>query len=535
MDNRGIAYEQPSYSGEGGELQPSWRWRDHEQRLPQVAQESPSSFHNVDLGSPRGRPSIIVYPSHHVLKQQGHTTSVDSLAGCPPRLSVRKRHQRRRRDMIKDELPIHLGEMNIHKMLASSGSSSHLQYQKHPFDENHSSSNTGTWNADRYHTLNSPTPMPPNWDASKVKSPSMQPSNVHDPRSPYSPKTSNFLNFVQDSSGNIPSRTAAEEANGLKSKFTERLGSDRSVSPAGFEPHKGYNEVPPRTVSIGWMSEGRPEDSNEGHEQIHCGTLSPGVWASNKGSPKGSLAGSEKGRPDRQKPHPGGKDKQRASKTGETSFYASTILQRLNIPSWNGTNFALKTSNNSDAGSCDSGGSSLFGILTNKKKTPGGTEPNFNTDNPWEFCSWVRPAQSSGGQQAPQQDVVGFRKHAEAQLIKKLATLRQGGSAWATKRKASKIAHNLEKRAVAKFAASAFRHPVVQRTATRVLGLRAPETEERPHVMHVRDSTFSETQFDGFHGVQNSQHRPSERTSSGSSGDWDSLYEECLEEHSILE
>jgi hypothetical protein len=173
----------------------------------------------------------------------------------------------------------------------------------------------------------------------------------------------------------------------------------------------------------------------------------------------------------------------------------------------------------------------LFGILTNKKKVQ--AESDQETENLWEFCSWVRPMQTSG-QQAPHQGSLGSSGHAEAQLLEKLATLRRRGGAWATKRKVSELARNLEKRAdraVANIAASD-RVPIAQRTATRVLRLKASASKEGPRGMQINGTAYSGYQFDGH---QSPQVRPPVRTSTGSSGDWDSLYEECLERCSIPE
>ncbi|BCS29063.1 uncharacterized protein APUU_70633S [Aspergillus puulaauensis] len=400
----------------------------------------------------------------------------------------------------------------------------------------------------------------------------MEPSRTQSLRSPDSPKASipsagfdydeqNFVNFAEDTSANLPSRrpylpsehasasTTADETNALRSKFTERFGSDRPVGSTVFEPPEGENGVSARKLSIGWMTEGRrigygytlvpPDNSSDGHEQICNGPALYGGYGSIKNSPSCSFAGSVKGRFDRQGSPLRGKSSRGPSKTSESSFDISTILQKLNLPRWTGANFTLGSSNNSDAGSCGSGGSSLFGILSNKKKGHEEIESNVDADNPWEFCSWVRPVQNSGGQQAPQQDIVRSREHTEAQLIEKLAILRRRGGTWATKRKVSEIARSLEKRAdraVAKFAASTDHFPVAQRKTTRVLRLRGPGSKEQPRGMHVGGPTFSANQIDGLHQAQKPQYRPSERTSSGkSSGDWDSLYEECLEEHSILE
>lgn len=624
FDTKGMVYEQSPCYREGVEHQMSWRSRDYEHRRPQVDHESPSILHNADLGSPRGRPSspcpsacrmrtkeralpvpirvqetcrpILIRPpkskrgsfedsigrrthdtggctyhNHHVFQQQGYTTSTESLVGCPPQLSVRKRHQRPRREITQDEQSVHLEEMNIHRMLASSGSTSQIQCQKHPLDENQSSSNAGTWNANRYQTFNNPNSMPPIWDTPEAKSLPMEASRTQDLRSPYSSKASvpsagsdydeqNFVNFAEGTSANLSSRrpylpsehasasATADEANALRSKFTERFASNQSVSSAIFEPPQGANGVSARKLSIGWMTEGRrigygytlvpPDDSSEGHEQICNGSALPESYGSIENSPDCSFAGSINGRCDRHHSPLRDKSNRVPSKKSESNFDISTILQKLNLPRWTGTNFTLGSSNNSDAGSCGSGGSSLLGILSLKKKDQEATVSNVDADNPWEFCSWVRPVQNSGGQQAPQQDIVRSREYTEAQLIEKLAILRRRGGAWATKRKVSEIARSIEKRAdraVARFAASADHFPVVQQK-TRVLRLRGPRSTEQPRRIHVGGPTFSTNQIDGLLQPQKPQYRSSERTSSGrNSGGWDSLYEECLEEHSIPE
>ncbi|KAL2833419.1 hypothetical protein BDW59DRAFT_79456 [Aspergillus cavernicola] len=621
VENRIVANEQPSYGGEGGESQLSWRPRDHEHRAPQTFRESPSSFRNVDLGSPRGKPlspcpsvgraraqerpapaSIVrvqemhrrppvptigsyedstgqraghghdtggfSYPGHYLAQQHTYTTSADSLMGYPPQLSVRKRHQRPRRDMTLDEQPVQLGEMNIPRMLASSTSTTNMMPHNHPFDDNQSTSNAGTWNANRYQGLNHQMAMSPVWDAPERPAP--QPPGVQESRSLYG-YDNNFNDYSQGLSGNVPIRPhvqpdipfqteetqnsnaenasaseicAADESNTLRSKFTEKFGSDRSVGGAGPEPHRGDNVVSPRKISIGWMSEGRrvgygytlvpPDNMSEGHEQTHGGLVLPRGCGSLRDSPKGSLAGKSTEHAGRHTlPHTG-KSSQGRSKPSDSGFDISGILQKLNLPRWTGANFGPRTSNASDAGSCDSGGS-LFGILTNRKKNREGVVgSSVEADNPWEFCSWVHPVPSSNGQQAPQ-STVGSRDYAEAQLIEKLATLRRRGGAWATKRKVSEIARNLEKRAVARLAASTEHHPVVQRTATRVLRLRGPGSKERPRRMHDNAPIYSTDQFDGHHEPQKPSVKPSERASSDTSEDWDSLYEECLEERSIPE
>ncbi|RDW57964.1 uncharacterized protein DSM5745_11344 [Aspergillus mulundensis] len=522
---------------------------------------------SASQGSGSGRNTgAMVYPTLHAQQPQGYATSAESVSGCPPQIAVRKRHQRPQRALITHgEQSVHLGEMNIHRMLASSGSTTYIQTQSNPFDENRSTSNAMLWNPNKYGTLNSP-PMPPIWDVAEAKL-SELPGSIQDPRSPYSPKTSissagldqdesNIPSFSQGSSGNLPARrtylpsdyaaisaTTAEEAHALKSKFTERFGSDRSIGHAGVGSHGGDNSSS-RRISIGWMSEGRrigygytlvpPENPSELPDQMHYGHAGPGGCGATD-SPNGSPAGSITGNSVKQRSPLAAETNRGPLKANRSSFDISAILQRLGFPRWAGSNSTLKPSNNSDAASCDSGGSSMFGILTNKKKPHAG--PNLDAENPWEFCSWVRPSQSSGGQQAPHQGSVGSSEHAEAQLIEKLATLRRRGGAWAAKRKVSELARNLEKRAdraVANIAASD-RFPVAQRTATRVLKLRAPASKERPREMHNHDPAYSRHQLDGHHDFQSPQARPPVRTSTGSSGDWDSLYEECLEECSIPE
>ncbi|KAL5000749.1 hypothetical protein BDV10DRAFT_183222 [Aspergillus recurvatus] len=509
-----------------------------------------------------------VYPCHHAEQTQGYVTSAESVSGCPPQIAVRKRHQRPRKEMVTNgEQSVHLGEMNIHRMLASSGSTSHIQPQTHALDENRSASSTGTWNPNRYGALNGP-PMSPIWDAAETKLPPALPGIIQDPRSPYSPKASissadfdhnepNIPSFSQGSSGNVPARrpylpseyaaasaAAAEEARALKSKFTERFGSDRSIGHVLVNSQESDNSIPSRRISIGWMSEGRrigygytlvpPDNPSEPHEQIYCGFGEPGTCGpvnSPKGSPADSIT--EK-KYVKQRIAVADEASQGLPRANRSSFDISSILQKFNFPRWATSNFALKPSNNSDAGSCDSGGSSLFGILANKKRVQVGS--SHEAENPWEFCSWVRPMQSAG-QQAPHHGSVGSSEHAEAQLIEKLATLRRRGGAWATKRKVSELARNLEKRAdraVANIVASD-RFPVAQRTAIRVLRLKAPASKEGPRGMQVNDATYSGYQFDGHNGAQSPQARPPVRKSTGSSEDWDSLYEECLEQCSIPE
>ncbi|KAL4927157.1 uncharacterized protein BDV17DRAFT_282803 [Aspergillus undulatus] len=514
---------------------------DHEHPHALVAQESPSSFQNVELGSFRGRPS-----------KQGYTTSADSLASCPPQLSVRKRHQRPRKEITQGEQSIHLGEMNIRGILASSGSTPRLEPQDQLPDENRTSGYTGTWNSSRYPN-NNPTAMPPILDAPEVRSPPMMPASIQDPRSPYSPKSTissadldeqNIPNFGQGSSSNTPSRrpylssnhasasaVADIETNAPKSKFIERFGSNRSVGPAGVESPDGDNSATSRRISIGWMTDGRrigygyelvpPDNSMENHVRTHSESTLTGERGLPEDSPKGSPAGNIAGDTEKQKPPLAEEASQPPPKTRESSFDISAIFQKFNLQRWAGANFALRTSNNSDAASCDSGGSSLFGILTNKKKPIGEAGPNADGEDPWEFCSWVRPRQSSGGQQAPSQDTVQSREYTEAQLTDRPANFRRRRGTLATKRKVSEIARNLEKRADQ----AVDRFPAVRRTATRVLRLREPGRKERRRGMHVSDPEFPGNQFDGLSDVQG---RRSERLSSGSSG-WDSLYEECLD------
>ncbi|KAJ0419946.1 hypothetical protein BJY00DRAFT_313422 [Aspergillus carlsbadensis] len=635
MDARGGANEQAPYHWEQNEPQQSWGSRDHEYRRPQQPQESPySSSHNVDLGTFRGKqlspspsvsrvwaqersapgpglrmpdihrphtpvgtgrsiapknsfediavqrpgygyePTVPSFPGHHVPQQQAYTTSAESIHGCPPQLSVRKRNQRLRREMAPDEQSVHLGEMNIPRMLASSGSTSNLMARHPEFDEYQPASNPGTWSADRYHLTNHPAAMAPIWDA-----PEGNPNGNQDPRSPFSRKNSvssvgigheqNFLDCPQDwpqkpaqmplhtpgkslhseeprSSAQSRDNRTADENHGLASQITEKLGSDRSVGAAGHESHEEDDATSPRKTSIGWLSEGRrvgygytlvpPEHASEGQQQMQGESGSPRGCDSLKGSPKGPKV-TEHEHADIHQAQQAGNSRNGMSKTSESSFDLSGILQKLNLPRWTGTNFAVKTSNNGDAGSCDSGGSSMFGIFSNKKKPDEQLGPHIEAENPWEFCSWVRQSQSLGEQQAAaaQQDSIGSREHAEAQLIDKLATLRRRGGAWATKRKVSEIARNIERRAVAKLAASAEQFPAVQRTATRVLRLKGPASKD--HVGRMQDDKpmFATSQLDGYEDPGYFRAAPHQRTSSASSGDWDSLYEECLEERSIPE
>ncbi|KAL4878527.1 hypothetical protein BJY04DRAFT_229747 [Aspergillus karnatakaensis] len=535
--------EQSLYHPEGGVSQSSWRSREHEHRLPPATQGSHSNLHGIDLSSP---PSKSSSPGSSGGRQQAYTTSADSLTGCPPQISVRKRRQRRRKEIAQDEQSVHLGEMNISRMLASSGSTSQIMIpQDAAHDDNPSTSNTGTWNTNRYQAPTHLTSKPPIWVA-PTSPMTPEPSIGHDVQHDLS----------RDPSGNIPSNAQSlntehafapvgKESQALRSKFTEKFGWNRTLDPVNHDSYEDDNVASPRKISIGWMSEGRrigygyelvpPEHAGEEHGQNayrpgaleNCGSVGD--------SPMESLGGSITERTGvHRSPLFGGSDRGLA-KGSESSFDISTILQKLNLPRWTGANFALRTSNNSDAGSCESGGSSLFNILTNRKKPHAETDFPPDAENPWEFCSWVRPVQTSSGQQVPQQD---GRDHAEAELIEKLTTLRRRGGAWSTKRKVSEIARNLEKRAdraVARLAASTEQYPVVQRTATRVLRLRGPGCKSQPDGMHDSDPIFSVDQLDGPHENRSPRLRPSEQTSSGTSDDWDSLYEECLEEHSIPE
>ncbi|KAL3481642.1 hypothetical protein BJX99DRAFT_270769 [Aspergillus californicus] len=640
--------EQPPYYGEGGVPQLSWHSRDHEYRTPQAIQEPPSSVHKIDIESSRGRtlspctsvakawaqerpvmaPIVRVqethrqhtapasgrspmpigsfedgveqrggyghdagavgYPGHHLHQQQTYTTSADSLGGCPPQLSVRKRHQRPRREMTPDEQSVHLAEMNIPRMLASSSSTSNLIPHNYQFDNYPSTNNAGPWTANRYQALNIPMTTLPVWDASEARL-ATQPTGFQGLGSPNSSKTSlagydfeqNVHDYAKTTPSNMPAirthshlhspqhgnpirtedtrRTSnidnalipdfcAGESNVLKSKFTERFGSDRSVNGAGPESHGSDDANSPRKISIGWMSEGRrvgygytlvpPENTSEEHDEMHHGAVLPGNYDSSGYHSKGSPVDNETGNADKYTLVKPGNKILSPSKTNDSGFDISAILQRLNLPRWTGTGFGPKASNASDAGSCESGGSSLFGILSNRKKKHDEAKSSVEVDNPWEFCSWVRPVPSSNGQQVPQPDLIVSRDHAEAQLIEKLTTLRRRGSAWAARRKVSDIARNLEKRAdraVSRLAASTDQFPVVQRTATRVLRLRGPGSKELPRRVHDDDPVYSTNQFDGPSDFQRPPVRSSERASLNSSDDWDSLYEECLEERSIPE
>ncbi|KAL4964747.1 uncharacterized protein BDV14DRAFT_71645 [Aspergillus stella-maris] len=611
VTSKNPADEQSCYPGKRTDSQSSWRPRDLNLQDRQVAQASPTSLQNVDLSSIRGSPSnpnpeksrdstqqalapapsavplrvqevrcsltptvnssedstgrrssrangtgVIISPTPQAPAQQsqGYTTSVDSLGDCPPRISVKKRHQRPYKEITHGEQSIHLGDMNIRRILASSGSTPQLQPQDQLIDENRTSGTTGTWNSYRYQS--NQAAMPPILDDAEAVSPPILPGSIQDPRSPYSLKSTissaeleeqNIPSFCQGSSGNTSSRrrylssghasasgVTDIEANALKSKFTERFGSDRSVSAAGDEAHEGDASVPSRRISIGWMSEGRrigygyelvpPENARDDKVQTHSEPVLAGNCGSVQASPKESPSSNHAGHPEKQKPSSAEEGGQEPPKTREPSFDISAIFQKLNITRWAGANFAIRTSNNSDAASCDSGGSSLFGMLTNKKKPIEEVGPNLDTEDPWEFCSWVRPRQSSGGQQAPQQDTIRSREYTEAQLMERLSTFRRRKGTSTTKRKVSEIARNLEKRAD-----RAVDRLAVRRTATRVLRLREPGRKERRRGMHVTDPTFPTTQFDG---LSDAHTRRSERLSSGSSG-WDSLYEECLEECSL--
>ncbi|KAL2838136.1 hypothetical protein BJX68DRAFT_259336 [Aspergillus pseudodeflectus] len=623
------------YHWEQNEPQQSWRSRDHEYRGPQHPLESPySSSHNIDVGTFRGKqlspspsnsrvcaqerpgpgpglrvpdihrphapvvtgrsivpknsfediaiqrpgygyePAVPSYTGHHVPQQQAYTTSAESIHGCPPQLSIRKRNQRPRREMAPDEQSVHLGEMNIPRMLASSGSTSNLMARHPEFDEYQPASNPGTWSANRYQGTSHPTVMAPIWDAPEGNS-----NGNTGPRSPYSRNNSvssvgmdheqNFIDCPQDSAKkparmplHIPGRSShsketrnsaqsrdnstADKNHELASRITEKLGSDRSVGAAGHGSHEEDDATSPRKTSIGWLSEGRrvgygytlvpSEHTREGQQQMQGESGSLGGCDSRKDSPKG-LKDTEHELANIHETEQTGNARNEMPKTSVSSFDLSGILQKLNLPRWTGTNFALKTSNNSDAGSCDSGGSSLFGIFSNRRKPNEQVGPHIEAENPWEFCSWVRPSQSLGEQQvaAHQQDSIRSREHAEAQLIDKLATLRRRGGAWATKRKVSEIAHNIERRAVAKLAASAEQFPAVQRTATRVLRLKGPTSKEHVGRMHDGKPMFATSQLDGNEDPGYFRAAAHQRISSTSSGDWDSLYEECLEERSIPE
>ncbi|KAL5342584.1 hypothetical protein BJX70DRAFT_296025 [Aspergillus crustosus] len=631
LDNRGLANEQPVYHPERGGSQASWRSREHEPSLAQTAKEHTSSPLDVTLGGLRSKPSSprpsgprsraqerpaplplriqemhrqhipaipmrpttpkgtgfedgisqrsghrhdtggLTYPSHHEPQQQAYTTSTESLGGCPPPISVRKRHQRPRRDLVLDDRSVYLGEMNISRLLASSGSTSHIVPQNDPYENTQSSSNAGTWSSKRRQAPNNPTTMPPLWDTpeaslvmqsdaiSKLHSPEIKVSSID--------QDADELDFSRNPSGNIPSTrrclplqtkdaqslniehtaaSAATDPQAMRSKFTEKFGSDQSAGPAGLSSLEDDDLGSPRKISIGWMSEGRrigygytlvpPETAVGERAQDHRGPKLENCGSIGK-SPKGSLAGSVTEHTSRQRSPLSEESNQGPTKASESSFDVSAILQKINLPRWPGANFTLRTSNNSEAGSCDSGSSSLLNILASRKKAHANTDLPSDAENPWEFCSWVRPVQSSNAQQVPQQDSMGFHEHTEAQLIEKLTTLRRRGGAWATKRKVSELARNFEKRAdraVARLAASTEQFPVVQRTATRVLRLR-PGGKGRPGDLHDSDPIFSVNQFDGSHDDQPPGVRPSERISSGISGDWDSLYEECLEERSIPE
>ncbi|KAL2867935.1 uncharacterized protein BJX67DRAFT_71245 [Aspergillus lucknowensis] len=629
LDTRAAANEQPAYHVAQGEHQLTWRPREHDHRVPQGFQEFPPC-HNADFGSPRGRPLspspnssrvwvqerqapgpilrlqdthrphfpvvpwrgpipkgvaddnigqrpgyVTGYPGHYAPQQQAYTTSADSITGCPPQLSVRKRHQCPQGEMTTEEQSTHLGEMNIPRLLASSGSTSNVMQHSPHFNENRSSSNRGTWNATQYQGLNHPMVISPISDTSEGRL-AMQTAGIEDPRSPYSPNPSgsyagyeyeqNILAYCQgsppkrphlpfhhssglfqseaQSPNPAPENCAADESQALGNKSIGRFESSRSAGSTGHDSHESGNFTSSRRISIGWMSEGRrigygytlvpPENPSEGLERMHNESSPPRSCGTVDNNPKWPYSGNSAGREhaDRRAQKAAATNND-ASKTSESSFDISAILQRLNLSWWAGANFTLRTTNTSDPGN-DSGGSSFFGMLSNRRKnnTEPGSNANADADNPWEFCSWVRTSQNWSGQQGPQQNIFRSHENAETQLMEKLIALRRRGGAWATTRKVSEIARSLERRAVAKLVASTEQFPAVQRTATRVLRLKSPDTKERLGRIHDVNPIFSVNQFGG------NEDRESFRDgtmSSESSDDWNSLYEECLEGRPIPE
>ncbi|PTU24932.1 hypothetical protein P175DRAFT_0427445 [Aspergillus ochraceoroseus IBT 24754] len=504
-------------------------------------------------------------------QSQAYSTSADSLIGCQKQLSVRKRHHRPQREISTDEHSIHLSEMNTPGALVSPSCSTHMLPPHHLPDENQPRGHAGTWNENRLHGIGNPISNVSSWDVSEQR---LGSQSIPDPNSAYSPKNSlspwhghygqRSHNDCQDSAGNLASRRpriTPPELNGspqaeqllatesctddrpeaLRSKFKEQFESNRSVASPGHDSAHNAGQVPvsPRRISIGWMSEGRrigygytliPADgTDDGRELRQDKHGSPDSDHSNREPPIGLVE--EKSHDcAKDKPEWMGNDNKAPSKASDPRFDIAAALQKLNLPRWAGPSFSLKTNNVNDTASCGSASSPLLGILAKPKKNQEEVNNEANADNPWRFCSWVRPDQALSGQPVPPVSSVSSSQSMETQLLDKLAR---------NKRKMAEIARDLEQRALAKLATSTEQFPVIQRTATRVLRLKGPGGRTRlGRISGRRGSKWIRTRRISIQSMNRTDRacdQLSRRGSSGSLEEWDSLYEECLEEHPIPE
>lgn len=243
-----------------------------------------------------GRGRFYATVAQHGLQaaQASYERSSESLAGKNSEIAVAKRHHR---GSSAEARSIHLGDMNISKALASTSTSPRILSQNPSVDENGQNNGYSIRSlSDHYHdcvvqrSANTPSlgqnglngfdfGLAHKRDASSFYSPKSSISSAGIPASyRYSSLTANTSSLLgsergpsgggyeyapaaqpyTDMSVVIDSNAAGSESgaqtDALTSKFVEQFG----ISPPVGSPRSVSNEaLPPRKISVGWMSGGR--------------------------------------------------------------------------------------------------------------------------------------------------------------------------------------------------------------------------------------------------------------------------------------
>ncbi|RAL09001.1 uncharacterized protein BO97DRAFT_472753 [Aspergillus homomorphus CBS 101889] len=469
---------------------------------PATSPPSPSSrvaSRRYDYGSRTPRHTSPV-PSHYA-------TSVDSLAGPSSGLSVRKR-RRQPPQSASGNNSVHLGDMDIHGMLASRTTSPRVLSAKHSFEGN-------PWASDarlrkqpqqlfdshpamgiaKVVDITKPTYRPFPEQASSCYS---RPDSQYSAGSKiYLGKTEMEHSTTRQSQRSIhPTRDCSprllEDMINAEAPHSRLVDSHAVTTLASSDIHPGYSGtsssisfptntdadlVSPRKVSVGWMSGGRrlgygytlvpaPEENDGPSKQQSVPSVTPD---SNQEVPSEADARTEKAIHSESQPQQ--MDTTFPFKKAGTGLDISSIIGH--IRSWSGAT--------NEAAGDESPKSSLLGKLAKKKKDQSDPEPTAGARDPWDFCAWVDPHQSPNEQQPPQGSPSASSMSTEGRGISlgRWSTLRRTGSLWTKGRSMSAIARDLEAKAAAKLNSSAGRFPVIQKKEGQAMKFKVLDRKRR--------------------------------------------------------
>lgn len=377
----------------------------------------------MSINGGRGRFYATVAQQGLQAAQASYAKSSESLAAKNSEIAIAKRRQHR--GSSAEVRSIHLGDMNISKALASTSASPRILSQNPSVDENGQNNRYSIRSlSDQYHdcigqrSANTPSlgqnglngfdfGLPHKRDASSFYSPKSSISSAGIPagyrypsltanassllgseRGPsgsgyeYAPAAQPYtdMNVVTDSNAAVSESGAQTDA--LTSKFVEQFG----ISPPVGSPRSVSNEaLPPRKISVGWMSGGRrlgygyslvAEDEVES-QKFPADSNRPEDTGNNSmvnGETKGENA-------ENQDQDPDGQANKVLSALGEPSISNSDLPGSMNPQTprrWSGATALVTTTDSSESTNRGSTASSFWEWLTSRRMSQDDTGEKAN-------------------------------------------------------------------------------------------------------------------------------------------------------------